>query len=222
MEGENQKLQEQEGSQTNPQPARTPVGFPQAPKEKKSKTPLIIAIILVVLLGVAGWWFFGKEETLEENDAEVSPTPFVAESTPTPKVEIDRDEVKIQVLNGTGITGAAGALQKELEGLGYSQVDVGNAQKQDFKATEVIFDSGVSLEVKDEITEKLEGLYQDVEVKVGSVDRYDIKITTGYPKGHTPTPTEKPKATLTPTPSGSLTPTITVTQTPTPTPTQVP
>ena len=224
MEEETERLQ----AQDNPQPARTPVGFPQVKNQEKSgnKKALLIIFVLAILIVAAGWFFFGRGESQSAEEIETTPTPFEEEAKLTPEVEIDREKVKIQVLNGTGISGAAAQMKKELEDLGYSQIDAGNASGQTYTSVEVTFSDAAPDAVKEEIQDALEDIYQDIEVKTGSLDRYDIKIITGYPKGFTPTPTKKPAATSTPIPTGGVTGTITPSPTAnltsTPTPTQAP
>ena len=86
--------------------------------------------------------------------------------------------------------------------------------------------------MKDEIVDKLESIYQSVASDSASTGSFDIKIITGYPKGHTATPTKKPTTAISPTPtkaSGTITVTptgtstsITPTKTPTVSPTRTP
>ena len=218
MEDEGSKLQESPDLSADSS-RRTRVGFPNVQEEKKGKGKIIFILLAIVALGaVAAWLIFGQGGQ-DDAEEEISPTPFSQSSSPTPtETQIERSGVKIQVLNGTGISGAAGELQEEIEGLGYSDIAVGNAGSQNYKNAEVTFSSGVDDKVKDEITDKLEAIYQDVDVKTGSVGEYDIRITTGYKKGYTPTPTTKAAATSTPTPTAGATGTVSPTLTPTSTP----
>ncbi len=66
--------------------------------------------------------------------ATATPTPT---STPTPTVVIKKEEVKIKVLNGSGVAGKAGEVKKILEKAGYSQILTGNADEFNFKITEI-------------------------------------------------------------------------------------
>lgn len=223
MEDEGAKLQEDLPSAPEENSRRTRVGFPQTSGKKQGKGKVIFIILAILaLLAVGAWLLLGNRGEEEMADGPTS-TPTIARSSPTPtQVELDREGVKIQILNGTGISGAAGDLRDELSELGYSDFAVGNASGQSYKNAEVTYGTDVDDEVKEELTSKLEDLYQDVDVKSGSAGDFDIRIITGYPKGHTPTPTEKPTSTSTPSPkptSGvSLTTTPTTTTTPTPTP----
>ena len=230
MEEEN--TQGQASQSPSDQSPRTRVGFPQQQEPRKFPTKIIIIIFIFLLLAAGGWFIFGRQQNDSILDEQPSPTPFeVEEFTPTPTPEeVDREGIEIQVLNGTGIAGGAGSLKTKLEGLGYSQIEVGNASTQDFTATEVIFNESVPEATRDEIQELLEDAYQDVNVEEDSLDKYDMRITTGLPKGQTATPTKAkttatptPKVTVKPTggtatPTGSPTVSPTVTASPTPTP----
>jgi len=109
----------------------------------------------------------------------------------------------------SGISGEAAYLQGQLRSLGYTDIILGNAASQDHEATEVTFKSGLNEQAIDELTEKLKGLYDDVNVKASSTQTKDVVIITGLRKGQTPrpsataTPTASPTATSSPTPAPS-------------------
>lgn len=202
-------------SQTAPEntPKRD-VSFPGERKKKKPRNKLLLIVpIVLVIIGAAGWYIF-SEPTIEE-EITPTPTPYSENETPTPTQEpIARNEVKIQILNGTGISGAAGDLEEELNNLGYSEIEVGNASSKNYETTEVTFNEKFPQSVRDEIVSKLEELYDDVDVGKDAAGEYDVEIITGYPTGHTATPTEA-TSTSTPTPTEVDT---TPTDSPTPTP----
>lgn len=214
----NQTSQEENASEGKP---NKDVSFPRRKEKKGSKKGLRILIIVIVIFLIGAGYFILTGPSIEK-EVEVTPTP-VREISPTPTLVVEefvRDEVSINILNGTGIPGAAGDLRDEIEGLGYSNIEVGNAKSQDNISTEVVFDQKVSGGVINEITDLLESIYKDVEVSSDSLDSIDIQITTGYPRGHTVTPTDTPKNTATPTAdlTGTATPTASPTSSPTPTP----
>ena len=134
--------------------------------------------------------------------------------------DYDRRQGQRQTRRLPGIPGAAGDLRDELETLGYSEIDAGNASSSDYEVTEVTYDSDVPQGVRDEITDLLEDEYETVSVNSASLSSVDVEITTGYPKGHEPTATEAPASTATPTTevTGTTTPTTSPTESPTPTP----
>jgi hypothetical protein len=54
-----------------------------------------------------------------------------------PTSALSRNDLTVQILNGTGIPGVAGVLKDKLEGLGYSAVSTGNADNYDYKKVEI-------------------------------------------------------------------------------------
>lgn len=214
---ENQNPYPQEAVQT---PQQAPeVGFPvSTPKPKSGINKWVLVLIGLLILGVGGVILFtrGTQESTE-------PTPVptievVATPTPTPvatPAAADRAKVKIEIQNGTGITGEASYLSTQLKDLGYTNIKAGNAEKQDYTTTEVTFNKSVSLSIQDEITKKLEALYQKVEVKSSSTQTMDVVVITGLKKGATAkpsaSPTAKPSASPTTSASPSTSPTPTAT-----------
>ena len=200
---------------------------PQAMKKKNSGLKwLLIVILLLAIAGVAG--FFLTRSQSDEIDASPEPT-FFEESlptdtpTPTPS-EVSKKDISIEVQNGTGVAGEAGFLQKELEKLGFTEIEVGNATTQDATTTTVTYASTVNDEVKDEVTTMLKSVYKTVETKSSSsLKDSDILIVTGVRKGAT-TASSTPKASSTATPRSSASPTATArpSATPTTTPTSTP
>lgn len=230
MENDNTSESKQSFDTVNDTPHER-VGFPQVePMKSKSFPKILIIIVLLLFFGGALFLIFSKPGEKENLESTSLPTPFVEDTNPSPTTPpevmeeaIDKDKIEINILNGSGISGAAGIFKKELEKLGYSKIEVGNASKQTYVKTLVTFDSSISESVKKEILDSLGKIYQGVESDVKSSTSFDVEIITGYPKGYTPTPSSK-QSTPTPTPTskvtGTITPTgsVTVTQTPTPTP----
>lgn len=197
------------------------ISFPRRKEKKGSKKGLVILVIVIVVFIAGAAYYLLTDPSIDES-VEPTPTPFeqVSPTPTTPVEEIIRDEVSINILNGTGIAGAAGDLRDALETLGYSNIDVGNAKSTDYESTEVVFDSDVPEGVRDEITSELESLYDSVDVSSDSLSGVDVEITTGYPRGHEPTATDAPESTATPTTgtTGTTTPTSSPTSSPSPTP----
>ena len=198
-------------------PQEEKVSFPTVGGEKKNsgaKTLLIIGIL--VLVGVLGYVIYksasgnkvaesltGTEgmnnivapETQTEPEATVEPS-----ATPS---DVDKADIKIQVQNGTGITGEAAYLQNILKGLDYTDIAVGNAATQDNTETQVSFTSSVPSSIVTEITDKLEATYQTVTKVSSTSTTYDIVIITGLRKGATAKPSASPEASASPTASAS-------------------
>ena len=197
-----------------PQEAMTTDAPPGAEDEKKAKNKKVIAIVLILaaIVLIGGGAYFLLSSPTEESEPSPTPRP-VATPAQTPQAtevpdDINREDVKIEVLNGTGIEGEATFLKDALNALGYTKVDVGNASKQDNTATIITYASSVDEAVKAEITALCEKEYTSVKEVSGSPGAFDIEIITGLRRGMTPTPeaTETPKATSTPKPSPTATP----------------
>ncbi|GIW63798.1 MAG: hypothetical protein KatS3mg091_600 [Patescibacteria group bacterium] len=65
----------------------------------------------------------------------------VPTNTPTPTPSINKEEINIKILNGSGVRGQAGKLQTYLEEKGYSQIITGNADNFDYTKTEIQYKS---------------------------------------------------------------------------------
>lgn len=184
------------------QPASNPttqqqVTTPPQPMRKEGgskKTVILVAIIMLIAAGI----FLIVRGLGGKSEVTPSPTPtenlFTPSPTETPE-EVDKSDVDIQVLNGTGIGGEAAFLQEKLQGLGYEKIDAGNADSTDNETTEVTFSSSLPEAIVDEITKELEDIYKDVNTTTSRSASIDVKIVTGLRKGQTPRPTSTPEAT---------------------------
>jgi len=217
-EDQNQETQTQTVTQETTTRPSSGVSFPTVGEPKKSggaKTLLIVGVL--ILVGILGFVIYKNasdknEEGLGEptpfenlnapsqNEEVSSPTPTTAPST------VDKTKVKIQVQNGTGITGEAAYLQTQLKDLGYTNVAIGNSAQQDLTATQVSFAGSLSSEVVREITAELNSIYQSVTTVTSTSTTYDVVIITGLRKGATPRPSAAPTATPTATPIPTATP----------------
>lgn len=199
------------------------IGFPLSAKKPKKKGNLLVFLILAIVILVGGIIFFVSRSKRESEDL-VSPTPAqLTTFTPSPVETLepaDKEDVSIEVLNGTGISGEASYLQGQLKSLGYDDIEVGNADSQDQTVTVVTFSNSLDEGNKNEIFEKLETIYEEVTKKTSASTSVDVEIVTGLRKGQT----AKPEATATPspTPTATTTATATPTETPTETPTASP
>lgn len=203
-------MQDSKNQAQNPE-ARRPSSPPQPMKGDKRKRWIII--IAILLLAAVGGFLIVRG--LRTGVQEPTPTPFeqvqTPEPTPTPE-PVDRSEIEIEILNGTGIAGEAGRLQGILTELGYEQIEVGNADNQDYTETVVTFSADVPDSIVDEITEELEDIYQEVEVNTSRSQEIDVRIIVGLREGQTPLPEETPTPTPTPTASPTASPSAETTE----------
>jgi hypothetical protein len=208
----------------------TPIAVPQAssyvpqqPKAKNNGSKWVIIFIVLLILGGAGIFFFTSSANKPiatptpsfgvvpiENVATLAPTPAVT-STPAP---IKRDEITIEIKNGTGIPGEAKLLSDKLKALGYSEITAGNAETTDYTETTVTFLKTLSQTAQDEIKKELDGFYKTVNVKTSSTQKSDVVVITGL-RG---TQTTKPASTSSSTSKSSATPTAKSSSSPTASP----
>lgn len=142
------------------------------------------ALLVGALVGGLITYFSGisKLNMVVSSPSPIATTIPEVQETPksSPASEVKRDGIKVQILNGSGVAGAAGKAKTLLEGLGYKDVDTGNAASSDFATTEVAVkesnDSYLDLIIND--------LSKNYEAKEGSKplsasSKYDIVITLG-------------------------------------------
>ncbi len=125
--------------------------------KSKPKTKFIIGLImiLVVLAGivVGGILVYNNamvdntspqpETNIQEqvNPPDQTPIPTVAPDA-SPAAELDKSEISIQVLNGSGVAGAAGGVEDILSGADFENISTGNADNYDYQETEISVKAG--------------------------------------------------------------------------------
>lgn len=97
---------------------------------------MIFPVILLILAAGAGIFIYnlGVEKGKQEAQAVITPTPEPT-SAPTHAIQLKRQDLKIQVLNGAGVAQTASKAKTFLEELGYEDIDTGNAGSFDFEQT---------------------------------------------------------------------------------------
>src|SRR3972149_11930598 len=100
----------------------------RSPREKRNKRMYVGGIVLAVLIlaavGGVGW----LRSRLETEGVKTGPAPTLApaESDGEETIGLNREEITLEVLNGSGVAGAAGKTAREFEDLGYIIVKTGN------------------------------------------------------------------------------------------------
>lgn len=194
--------------------------FPNQPKKKNMMPAVIVGVVLIIAL-IASYLIINKSKKPEDKKDEI----VVEEKQPTPteKPKIDKDTVKIQVINGTGTPGQASLVVKALIDAGYTEDNIKTGNAEEFDNTTTTIEARVNYEeiVKD-IENALESTFDSITVKSSNLDsdsEFDVIIVTGGKIFETPTPTKSTSVTNTPTPDTTTQPTSTPTTTATPTPT---
>lgn len=123
---------------------KIPISFsrPNIHIPKKETALFITSFVLSFLLFLAvsrlnAKSFFQNIAWLPIAQTKISPTPTPAPPTPTPTPEIKKDELKIKVLNGSGIRGKANEVKDVLKTLEYQEILTGNADSFDSEITTI-------------------------------------------------------------------------------------
>ncbi len=74
--------------------------------------------------------------------ATVTPPPSITPLPPSPTPVINREDLKIKILNGSGIKGKANELKELLKNKGYSEIITDNADSFDYSASEIHYKKG--------------------------------------------------------------------------------
>lgn len=188
---------------------------------ENNKTKIVIVIIVLIIAAAIGTYMIFRQNE-KPKSTKVVVTEKKEELTPTEKPKIDKDSVKIQVLNGTGTPGQAGKAVEALKEAGYNadNIKTGNAEDFDHKVTTITARDGFE-EVAKDIKEALEKIFDSVEVESSKLEKdseFNIVVVTGGKKFEAPSRTV-PSASPSPSPiATTTTPTPSPTSSPTPTP----
>lgn len=153
----------------------------------KGKMFLLLSGIILLVGGLTVGGILFSQKALEgrtpSESTESTPTiiPTIVNTTDiTPTPEITKKDLKISVLNGSGIAGLAGKAKTFLEGLGYQVVNTGNAEVFTYETTEVSIKEDKQMFLAD-IVKSLSGKYT-LSAKNPTLDsqsKFDIVITLG-------------------------------------------
>ncbi len=143
----------------------------------------MIMLVIALVIGGALVLFTGKTNRAPQL-APVQPTTAptavaTPTATPTP-VAMDKDALKVQVLNGGGKTGAAGKMKELLTTKGYKVANTGNTEEYTFEKSEVHVKPALSAN----LTEITDDLKEDYTVGESAADlpadsTYDVQIIVG-------------------------------------------
>ncbi len=146
------------GSDTNES-----IAFYPPPPKKKSRKTLYLIIVLILILATLGFLFRHQIKSLFSVGPAPTPTP-TATPAPSPTPEpLSRTVWSLEVLNGTSTSGQAKKVADKLKELGYPVVKVGNADKQNYPATQIL--------VKKDLLSKVDLVVADLKdiIKIASV-----------------------------------------------------
>ncbi len=177
---EPENTEETTGQPVKDAPAPTP-----PPKPQKESLPMFRYVVLgvlsfVVMLGIFLLFSSDIPKRITGSFQQPSPTPVPKETpTPTPE-EVAKEVLKVQILNGSGVSGQAGKLKKAMEELGYKDIETGNAKETEtITKTTISFSSKVTKTMQNEMRNTLKETLGDVESETAENGDFDITIVTG-------------------------------------------
>lgn len=102
-------------------------------------------ILIFIVSFIASFIFFiliSKQELnfnkIFTKKEKITPTMIISSTTtPTPTPAFKKEDLKIKILNGSGIKGKAADLKNILKEMGYGEIITGNADNFDYKKTEI-------------------------------------------------------------------------------------
>lgn len=127
----------------------SPAPIYQESQDKNAKW--LWLLIFLIIIGAVVFAFFrgiGPFESISpfaKNFASPTPSPSPVAisspiSEPSPSTEdLDRTEVNVRVVNGSGVSGKAASVRDFLEEIGWKVASIGNADADDYETTEVRF-----------------------------------------------------------------------------------
>ncbi len=166
----------------------SPAPIYQESQDKNAKW--LWLLIFLIIIGAVVFAFFrgiGPFGAISPFTKTTSPMPSASPlvvsspiSQPSPELDVDRSEVVVRVLNGSGVSGAAASAKDFLEGLGWKVASVGNADRDDYKKTEVRFTAD-SKSFEDLILKDLGENYDAIASNddLEATDSADIEVIVG-------------------------------------------
>lgn len=180
-----------------------------------SRKSITIAIIVIVAAVGIGYFFMTRNKAPSDKakNQEVFPTSTFEELSPTVEQTLNKEDIKVKVLNGSGVVGEANRVKLILEDNEFTVSETGNADSYEADETTIAAKAGVSGSALSELKKILEKDYTVTASSLDAGESVDVVITVG---DRINAPTTKPTAsddndiTVTassPTPSKSPTPT---------------
>lgn len=191
----------------NPNHSNSPQDYSyRAEIEKKSvldRKIIFAAVLALIVLTIIIWFLFFRRSFQDvQEPQEVTPTetqePVSPTVEPTEEEKVSISNLKVQVLNGSGVAGEARKVRKLLEGEDFGNIETGNADSFDFTNTQVRLKEKVPEETFETIKKVLGGDYEIVSGDPLPEDEdYDVVVIVGKKEGAV----EEPTPSLTPTPT---------------------
>ncbi|MCL5439040.1 MAG: LytR C-terminal domain-containing protein [Patescibacteria group bacterium] len=140
---------------------------------------LLIGLFSFLLLTtiVTAYLILTKNSSNNLPEAKIEPT-----ATPTPTlIPILKSDIKIKILNGSGVAGQAGKIKEKLIALDFKDIETGNADEATLKGKSTVeFSKKIPKSLQDEIVSELNKSLSNVVVSSSASGlSVDVLITTG-------------------------------------------
>ena len=148
-------------------------------RKRRTRLALVALLLLSTVGGVYGLYRYGQGLQESETQQEITtPTAVPIEISSPSATPVDFSVYKIQVLNGSGISGAAADLREDLLSAGFVSVDIGNAGELQAR-TNLAYKQSLPGEVISTVTEVL-SRYDIGDVNAITDDKlYDLIVIIG-------------------------------------------
>lgn len=168
--------------------------------KSKAKIVLTISLVLFLLSFIIGSLFFFNVLKVPNNLPwiKASPAPVLIreisklpgeaqfESSSSSQLqlasvsgEIKRQEVKIHVLNGSGLSGQASRLKKKLAEIGFENVLTGNIENLEASQSSIVYSKKLPQIIKAELGELMDSLIEGVSRSEDNLSEFDAVINLG-------------------------------------------
>ena len=175
-----------------PQPQSTQQQEQNEQSSSGSNTLVIAGVAFIIIGATVGLFLYKKPDlskfnlklpftTQNQTQLTLSPSPSPQESAKD-ETATKKEDLSVQVLNGTGKSGQASQVKSLFENLGFSKIETGNASIQGHEDTLVDFSQKVPNEIRQGIVSKLEETFENIKMNVDQKQDFDIKVTTGKEK----------------------------------------
>lgn len=149
---------------------------------------LVSALVAAFVSGGVYVYLSGLEDMDQKQDSEneivlaPDPSPLATTSpAPAPEEEFDVSEYSVQVLNGSGVSGAASKGEGILTTGGFNVDGIGNAANSNFTKTIIQMKKEVPAKLASQIKDTLEAEGYEVETgdSLAASSAYDVVVTMG-------------------------------------------
>jgi hypothetical protein len=165
--------------------------FPEEKIKKKRNARIVILLLILAILIVSLIGLIYYRQQQNEQRENLRPTPSVPvnantrnittpTNTPAPTPDIERSDIVVRVLNGSGTAGVASTAQEFLEAKGYETIETGNADAFDY--TETVIQLKPEIEAfRSLLEEDLRDSYQlsDEEAVLDDDEEVDVVVIIG-------------------------------------------